>query len=43
MQKCNDTSGFFTKSMGTPQGKKDDHILLASSNYSSYFLISSYS
>ena len=43
MQKHNDTSGFFAKSTGAPHGDKDGFIALASSNTSSYYLISNFS
>ena len=43
MQKHSDPSGFLAKCMGNPHGDKDSHIVLASSNSSSYFLISNYS
>ena len=43
MQKHSNPSGFFAKSMGAPHSDKDGQSALASSNSSSYFLISNYS
>ena len=43
MQKHSNLSGFFAKSMGAPHGDEDGWIVPASSNSSSYFLISNFS
>ena len=43
LQKCSDPSGFLANSMGAPNNNEDSCIALASSNPSSFFLISNYS
>ena len=43
MQNCNDPSGLFDNSIGTPQGNEDGRMVPASSSSSSFFLIINYS
>ena len=43
MQNFNNPSGFFANSIGTPQGDENGHMAPVSNNFSSYFLITSYS